>query len=204
MDAYEKLIAFNRANPSASDTYKLMQRWQISNKPDDGVFCPSGKLYTMSRPLAQAMIRGATAKRDYNTLTEQDIQALQLFWGLHLFGAWRNTLGIYRIDKHIFGDIIKSAIPTDTPSSVFSRLPEWCVYIELPDELSIKLLVNENGDSRMFGFWALFDHQNINNTPKLTLNLVPNLERVVGAAFDQYQPIQIFIDDNLTIGQAID
>ena len=35
------------------------------------------------------------------------------------------------------------------------------------------------------------------------LNLVPNLEQSTNSTFDQYQPIQLFIDDNLTVEQSI-
>ena len=203
MNPFEKLTAFNKANPDAKNVYKKMQAWQILHKPEDGVFCPSAQLYSMSLQLMQAVATGVINKRSYATFSDKDMQTLQLFWGLHLFGAWRNTLGIYRIDKDILSDIVKSTIPNDTPSSIFNRLPEWCVYIELPDNYNIDISTDKN-NSKLLGFWALFDYQNTNNKQHLILNLVPNLEQVTNSTFDQYQPIQLFIDDNLTIEQSID
>lgn len=202
MNPFEKLQTFNKANPEAKVVYKEMQSWQILHKPENGVFCPSSQLYPMSIKLMQAVASGLINKRSYADFTEQDMQTLQLFWGLHLFGAWRNTLGIYRIDKDILSDIVKSTIPNDTPSSIFSRLPEWCVYVELPNDYNVNIATDAN-NSKLLGFWALFDYQIVNNKQRLVLNLVPNLEQSTNSTFDQYQPIQLFIDDNLTVEQSI-
>lgn len=202
MNPFDKMNAFNKANPESKDVYRKMQQWQVLNKPENGVFCPSSQLYPMSIKLMQAVASGLINKRSYADFTEQDMQTLQLFWGLHLFGAWRNTLGIYRIDKDILSDIVKSTIPNDTPSSIFSRLPEWCVYVELPHDYDVNITTDAH-NSRLLGFWALFDYQNVSSKPRLALNLVPNLKQMVNATFDQYQPIQLFIDDNLTVEQSI-
>lgn len=202
MNAFDKMTAFNKASPEAKEVYRKMQQWQVLNKPENGVFCPSSQLYPMSIKLMQAVASGLINKRSYADFTEQDMQTLQLFWGLHLFGAWRNTLGIYRIDKDILSDIVKSTIPNDTPSSIFSRLPEWCVYVELPHDYDVNITTDAY-NSRLLGFWALFDYQNVSSKPRLALNLVPNLKQMVNATFDQYQPIQLFIDDNLTVEQSI-
>ena len=196
MNAFDKITAFNKANPEAKEVYRKMQQWQVLNKPENGVFFPSSQLYPMSIKLMQAVASGLINKRSYADFTEQDMQTLQLFWGLHLFGAWRNTLGIYRIDKDILSDIVKSTIPNDTPSSIFSRLPEWCVYVELPHDYDVNITTDAY-NSRLLGFWALFDYQNVSSKPRLALNLVPNLKQMVNATFDQYQQIQLFIDDNL-------
>ena len=202
MNPFEKLQTFNKANPETKEVYRKMQAWQILHKPENGLFCPSAQLYSMSLQLMQAMASGIINKRSYADFTEQDMQTLQLFWGLHLFGAWRNTLGIYRIDKDILSDIVKSTIPNDTPSSIFNRLPEWCVYVELPNDYNVNIATDAN-NSKLLGFWALFDYQIVNNKQRLALNLVPNLEQSTNSTFDQYQPIQLFIDDNLTVEQSI-
>ena len=73
MNPFEKMNAFNKANPEAKEIYRQMQQWQVLNKPENGVFCPSSQLYPMSIKLMQAVASGLINKR--------------------------NTFGIYRIDK---------------------------------------------------------------------------------------------------------
>jgi len=50
--------------------------------------------------------------------------------------AWRMTQGIYRFDATLFCELFKTSIEGEIPVDVFRRLPEWCLYIEIPDDLS--------------------------------------------------------------------
>ncbi|MHB8205271.1 MAG: AcrVA2 family anti-CRISPR protein [Desulfomonilaceae bacterium] len=47
--------------------------------------------------------------------------------------AWRVTQGIYRFDKEILKRIWDTPVKGDLPIEIFFRLPQWCVYIELPE-----------------------------------------------------------------------
>ena len=38
MNAFEKMTAFNKANPEAKEVYRKMQQWQVLNKPENGGF----------------------------------------------------------------------------------------------------------------------------------------------------------------------
>ena len=40
MSPFEKMTAFNKANPEAKEIYRQMQQWQVLNKSENGVFCP--------------------------------------------------------------------------------------------------------------------------------------------------------------------
>ncbi|MBF0108709.1 MAG: hypothetical protein HQL76_06000 [Magnetococcales bacterium] len=47
-------------------------------------------------------------------------------------GAWRLTQGIYQIDPEVMGALMST--PTgNLPVDLLYRLPEWCMYIEIPD-----------------------------------------------------------------------
>ena len=47
--------------------------------------------------------------------------------------AWRVTQGIYRFDGELYRSLVDTPITT-LPTDVLYQLPEWCVYIETPDE----------------------------------------------------------------------
>lgn len=46
--------------------------------------------------------------------------------------AWRPTQGIYRFDPTLLDSLLDTPISGDIPTEVLQRLPEWCVYVELP------------------------------------------------------------------------
>lgn len=47
-------------------------------------------------------------------------------------GAWRLTQGIYRFDPELYAQLVDTSITGDIPADVLYRLPEWCIYIEMP------------------------------------------------------------------------
>lgn len=47
-------------------------------------------------------------------------------------GAWRMTQGVYRFDPSLYTPLIDTPSGGDIPADVLLRLPEWCIYIELP------------------------------------------------------------------------
>lgn len=49
-------------------------------------------------------------------------------------GAWRYTQGIYRFDETLYEAIAETELAGDLPSDVLFRLPEYCVYVELPEQ----------------------------------------------------------------------
>jgi hypothetical protein len=65
---------------------------------------------------------------------------------LAALGTWRYTQGIYQVDPDLMAALTDSPISGSLPSEVLYRLPEWCVYIETPDQ-------QYQGDT-LHGFWA--------------------------------------------------
>lgn len=67
--------------------------------------------------------------------------------------AWRVTQGIYRFDPALYADLIETRLDADLPRDPLYRLPEWCVYVETPDQVWPVA-----GEKRpIHGFWAHLD-----------------------------------------------
>lgn len=47
--------------------------------------------------------------------------------------AWRATQGIYRVYPTLLEELLGTPIDGDIPGEMLFRLPEWCVYVELPN-----------------------------------------------------------------------
>jgi len=45
--------------------------------------------------------------------------------------AWRVSQGIYRFDPDLYQAIVSTELNGELPADLLTRLPEWCVYIEL-------------------------------------------------------------------------
>lgn len=67
--------------------------------------------------------------------------------------AWRVTQGIYRFDPALYGALIETPLDADLPRDPLYRLPEWCVYVETPDQVWTVA-----GERRpIHGVWAHLD-----------------------------------------------
>ncbi|MBF0140060.1 MAG: hypothetical protein HQL74_07255 [Magnetococcales bacterium] len=48
-------------------------------------------------------------------------------------GTWRMTKGIYSVDPAVRQALMSTPLTGALPIDIFYHLPEWCVYIEIPD-----------------------------------------------------------------------
>lgn len=201
--AYAKMLNFNKHYKDTKRIYQAMQAVYLNYKFSDGVFCPSTELYPIAPIFLVELERGGLGNKIVNHMDERQISLLTYFWGLHVFGTWRNTLGIYRLDPDIFKDVIKSSIPNDTPSTIFKRLPDWCVYMDIPKD-TVNIVTERSSDVFCDGFWALLDYDIAEHTEEriLVLNIVLNPSSKTNTVYDTYQPIRILLDDNLTVLDA--
>lgn len=171
------------------------------------VFYPSSDIIEISQFIQLQQMKGVINNTTlFNNASAEALYTLEHFWGLHLFGSWRNTLGIYRIDDAIFDDVIQSAIPDDTPTDIFKNLLEWSVYVQFSHPISF---IANDIESSADGFWATFDCRLQNNKPKLMLNIVPNLtyfndDTLDTLSYRQLQPISFYIDECLTIKESVE
>lgn len=51
--------------------------------------------------------------------------------------AWRATQGVYRIAQEMFDALTQTPLTGKLPSTLFYRLPEWCVYIQCPTPIPL-------------------------------------------------------------------
>lgn len=202
MYAFNKMIEFNQANPESKEIYKKMQEWQLKNQTDTGVFCPSEDIYLMSPRLLSSLVTHSRGTGKPNMIDNDMLDLANYLYSLTVFGTWRNTLGVYRMDKDIYNQTISSKIPADTPTNIFSRLPEWCVYVELPPNTEIGVGVR-NDQVAVDGFWAYFDTQNMNGRNNTILNIMMNIGDKHSELNRTLRPLQLYIDDNLTIEQSV-
>lgn len=203
--AYQKMLDFNKNFKDTKRVYQEMQTLYLHYKFKDGVFCPSSELYPIAPIFLVERERGGLGNKIVNHMDERQISLLTYFWGLHTFGTWRNTLGVYRLDADIFKDVVRSPIPSDTPSTIFQRLPEWCVYMDMPKD-TVSIVSEHNSSCSCDGFWALLDYDIAPDTEKrrLVLNIVLNPSNKTHTVYDAYQPMRILIEDGLTVSEAFE
>lgn len=205
MNSIERMNHFHQNfSGDTKTTYKMMRAWHKEHQPKDGVFCTSEATVKCSPDLERAMREVA---RDYmvsKSLTSEKIPlAMALQFSLHLYGTWRNSLGIYTVDEDIAADLVKSPIPADTPSHIFARLPDWCVYIEMPTSEKNNVFGND-GDIQFLGFWAMLDAKPvINSIDILALSIIPNIFYPKEPSRFNYTPIQMAISESMTVMEAI-
>lgn len=83
---------------------------------------------------------------------------------LAAIGTWAFSRGVYSFDPALAGALTDTALSDALPSSVFYRLPEYCVFIEFPDG-------DFMGDP-IDGFWAHLEWDVIYKRPELRLLLL--------------------------------
>lgn len=198
--AYDQMLQFNKDSVlGLKDIYKSMQLWQLKNGKNDGVFCPTKVSFLPVMRAMQITDPYALVRNQTDESFRKQVVLLSKMTLTHIYGVWRNTLGIYRIDSDIYKQIEKSNIPLDTPMSIYSRLPEWCVYIELPQDNNLCPGVGLHGfdvDGAR-GFWAYLDY---NSDGKRKLSLC--LDYI--ATDPVYNPFELNIDNAQTLQQALE
>lgn len=86
---------------------------------------------------------------------------------VNTLSAWRVSQGIYRFESELAQSLIGTTIDRELPSEVFFRLPEWCVYVEIPRDIVLKFDCWD-----ISGFWAILDYNPVNKHSELRLLLV--------------------------------
>jgi hypothetical protein len=91
------------------------------------------------------------------------VEALQ---GWIMF-TWRQTRGIYRFDETVYQSVARTQI-NKIPTEILYRLPEWCVFIETPRDITLE-------GKRVSGFFALLTDDD--NSHRLYLTTVRDENR---------------------------
>lgn len=206
--AYQRFLAFNKANPNIKSQYKALDEWYSKNKDErmKYVYIPR---HAVARFTQEYYIRnfGIPEPKHLEQMNPREVKGMTFINALPMFSAWRMSLSIYRIDEDIFKEMLKAPIPSDTPSDIFKRLPDFCVYIEFPhiikmSDINDDVEKNSNTDLEITGFWAYLNHPN-NTTKKLELNIC--LDVIENENYiDTLPSNSMIIEDGLTADKASD
>lgn len=82
-------------------------------------------------------------------------------------GTWRYSQGIYRFSSTVYDALAKTELHAKIPADVLLRLPEWCVYVEVPR-------LPWGPDNTLYGFWAFLSWEVTNVA---SLHITCDLER---------------------------
>lgn len=118
MRATEHLNAVARDYPGVWQQYDgfLAGRKELGDWPS-WCYCPMAAAY--------AVVTGGSDLPPQDALDVARVAAL---------AAWRPTQGVYRFDPDLLEALWDTPLAGDLPTEHLQRLPEWCVYVELPRE----------------------------------------------------------------------
>jgi len=86
---------------------------------------------------------------------------------LAAIGTWRYSQGVYRFDPETANALSDTVLHGEMPVDVIFRLPEWSLYIEMPEDY-------QWDKKRLFGFWAHLEYDI--NTHQRELRLLLDTE----------------------------
>lgn len=211
--AYKRYLDFNKNYPDIKSEYKKFDNWYFENKAHskhkDGVYVPADVLATNSTYVMDHFSNELMNMQQYAKEPAQmnptELKAMSFINGFKMFNAWRMSLSVYKIDNEIFDEMLKSSIPLDTPSEIFSRLPDFCVYVEFPRLLDMKEINDQlppNIDLQIRGFWAYLNYP-LSGINERELNFCADI-----LPSDSYpetlSTVSMIIADNLTVKESAD
>ena len=126
-----------RILPRLLETQKEKSIWPKT------VFLPYGVWLDVLKP----SLKKTTKKLSFADKDEQQTFEFMVVDAFAALSKWRFSQGIYRFDPTLFLELINTPIPDELPINVLKRLPEWCLYIELPAGYQFNL-------SPVYGFWV--------------------------------------------------
>lgn len=84
--------------------------------------------------------------------------------------SWRATKGVYQFDPDIFDELVDTSLDGALPIELLYRLPEWCVYVPIPEGRRLKFMAGVD----VCGFFSWIDVALQNNLPdRLMFGVVP-------------------------------
>lgn len=216
MRRFEKLTKIKNTK-----AYLNMQKAYMTGTLKKGLYCTSNSVLMSDKRIYNAEARLLENIERVGTINSkislrETLQSSNLIMGARLFGTWRNTATVFSLDKDIAEQSIEKGIPDDTPSEMFANLPEWCVYMEIPDNsnihrpyMTIKTDDETNPEERRkaIGFWALKDEVNSKSRDgEYYLDLVFNFEHTSDVLLEDMQlvPIRILISPNQTVSESLE
>lgn len=112
---------------------------------------------------------------------------------LAALAAWRATQGIYRFDPTLLSELLETPVSGDLPVEHLHRLPEWCVYVELPGTVLSASAADSTLSKPLHGFFAHLEHDA--GDGRTELRLVLDVE-------DQLVPIALHLGSTIDAALA--
>ncbi len=211
--AYKRYLSFNKNYPAIKSEYKKFDNWYFENKAHskhkDGVYVPADVLATNSTYVMDHFSNELMNMQQYakepSQMNHRELKAMSFINGFKMFQAWRMSLSVYKIDNEIFDEMLKSPIPLDTPSEIFSRLPDFCVYVEFPRLLDMREInpqLPQEIDIQIRGFWAYLNYP-LSGINERELNFCADI--LPSDSYpDTLSTVSMIIADNLTVKESAD
>lgn len=153
----EHLTAIGQAYPRA---WKLIDQFRADRKSlgdwPEYVFAPVSAWYAIVS--------------DHAGMRRLGIEQIGDVAKLAAIGAWRVTQGIYQFDPDLFTAVWDTPMAGNIPCEILRRIPEWCVYVPLPDM--------PWDDTVIHGFWAHLEQDANDRREELRLLLDTDAELV--------------------------
>lgn len=121
--------------------------------------------YTYLPLEAAGQIAAAVVAKSGETPTPRGITNLAS--QIATLSAWRMTQGIYRFDPAVYAALTDTPLDGELPVDLLHRLPEWCIYLETPDQET----ATPSGTTRVHGAYVWIDSPKDGGYDILTLLL---------------------------------
>lgn len=213
MTPFQRLLRFNNSYPGRKEAYQNMQKLYMNDKVFSGMFATTQSViaadqFMIGRLISQGLLDARNPLDFKGAERVSRIKARNIGFGTRLFGTWRNSLGVYKLDDDVAEQAVAALIPDSTPSSIYTALPEWCVYITLPESMNEFFSIPSmrgDGESefeafKVVGFWATHDNIELENDQFECLDIFFNFER---EDVDWLCPVRIPIKQNTTVLESL-
>ncbi len=108
---------------------------------------------------------------------------------------WRYTRGIYRFHPRLAATLNAATVDGDLPVEVFLRLPEWGIYVELPEP------VGGLAGAVLHGFYAHLEHDT--NTGRAELRILLDEDQGLHATLLHIGPWSLIEAVDRTVQEAL-
>ncbi|MBF0215301.1 MAG: hypothetical protein HQM00_17375 [Magnetococcales bacterium] len=177
MTPQQHLERFSGRHPGIWEKITILRnaRGLVGGPPDWPTWCYA--------PMAAAYVVIVGRSRVQSVEQVRDMAILSAMAG------WRLTKGVYRFDYDIYNALIDTDLRGPIPCEILRRLPEWCVYLEIPHP-GLQFL-----STRLIGVWAHLEWDANDQHEELRL--------LLHTVDDQLIPTPIHLG-NWTLAEAIE
>lgn len=128
-----------------------------------------------------------------NHFGEPGLEDMSKVGRLATLGTWKYSQGIYIFEPELWESLITMELPDKVPMNVFTRLPEWSLYIVTPESRWL--------GEKLYGLWVYLDSANNENIPGSKMSDIEL--RVIGDTESESYPVHAFmLDNSLTIKES--